>query len=84
MANTGASFKITEIKGEAYVQKPTGEIVKLNVGDVLEEGDILLTGEGEVTLTDQSGGETIVPAGATYTVPGAPAPELADTEGGEQ
>ncbi|MGI6784987.1 MAG: VCBS domain-containing protein [Aminivibrio sp.] len=84
MANTGASFKVTEIKGEAYVQKPTGEIAKLNVGDVLEEGDILLTGEGEVTLTDQSGGETIVPAGATYTVPGAPAPELADTEGGEQ
>lgn len=83
MANTGASFKVTEIKGEAYVQKPTGEIAKLNVGDVLEEGDILLTGEGEVTLTDQSGGETIVPAGATYTVPGAPAPELADTEGGE-
>ena len=38
MANTGAKFIITEIKGEAYVRKETGETVKLNVGDLLEEG----------------------------------------------
>ena len=83
MANTGAKFIITEIKGEAYVRKETGETVKLNVGDLLEEGDVLLTGDGEVTLEDQAGTVLTIPADSTFILPGALPPVLSGSEGQE-
>ena len=83
MANTGAKFIITEIKGEAYVRKETGETVKLNVGDLLEEGDVLLTGDGEVTLEDQAGAVLTIPANSTFILPGALPPVLSGSEGQE-
>ncbi|NLA90756.1 MAG: hypothetical protein GX843_03825, partial [Synergistaceae bacterium] len=79
MADTGAKFIITEIKGEAYVRKENGEIIKLNAGDILEEGDVLLTGDGEVTLADESGAELTVPANYTLTLAATLPPELPDT-----
>ena len=78
MANTGAKFIITEIKGEAYVRKENGEIIRLNEGDILEEGDVLLTGDGEVTLTDESGAELTIPANYTLTLAATLPPELPD------
>jgi VCBS repeat-containing protein len=79
VADTGAKFIITEIKGEAYVRKENGEIIKLNAGDILEEGDVLLTGDGEVTLADESGAELTVPANYTLTLAATLLPELPDT-----
>ena len=69
MANTTPVARVSAVEGQAFAKDKNGELRALHVGDLIYEGDVLVTGTGShVDLAAADGHTVVVPASETLTV----------------
>ena len=55
MTETNQSMTVLKVNGEVFARRPGGNLRLLKPGDVLHEGDLLVTVSGSTVLQDASG-----------------------------
>ena len=68
MAQTMLALKVLKVEGEAFVRLPDGTLKTIKAGDVVHQGDMLITRNGTVQFEDPSGADFEIPPNHSLVV----------------
>ena len=68
MAQTMLALKVLKVEGEAFVRLPDGTLKTIKAGDIVHQGDMLITRNGTVQFEDPSGADFEIPPNHSLVV----------------